>query len=838
MKTIKIFLAASEELENDRNAFGNLIRRLDNIYEQRGIRIKLFEWEDYDAAYNNCRKQDEYNEKVKACDIFLAFFHTKAGQFTIEEFNVASEKFKKQASPKIYTYFKDLQSDEQESHELTLFKKKLFDELGYYWCKYNNKDTMQLHFIMQLQLVENQSPNILEIHNGQVTFDGISIARIDKLPFIANNAEFQQMNDEIMKLPIKIDKKRQQLKKNPEDEFIKEELQELLNHYNKLKKSFIQYQQLLFTTAKRITYLQNRKITDRIRRAINAFNDGEVHKANVILDEAEKDANQNLQNYKQSYEQTKQIRQSVILSIEELLFKIDTLMADVSYNIEVRVSKAIKYYKVIDEMAIVIDLNKKDHDNILYSYAYFLYKYAYYKQSIEIFLREIFLRETLYGTNKFILSLSYNSLGCAYDQIGAYKEALKYYKKSQKIKETILGKNNVNMATTYSNIGSIYRRIGLYKKALEFYQKALNLQKTMTETKNPDIASFYSNIGGIFYDYGKFDEALTYYNKAALLREHFFGRNHPIIAESYNNIGSIYRKKGLFETALQYHNKAIIIQKRTIGERHSDTANTYNCIGLVFHKQGVYEKALDYFNMALNIFLKIHKNIHPDISMSYNNIGLVYYKQNKLDLSLSYLNKGLEIACKQLNQAHPIIANSYNNIGNVLLSQKKYNEALSFYNKALKIRIKKFTTKHPDTANSYNNIGHLYYIQGIYDKALKYYEKAASILEYTIGDELNTASTYFNIGLVYTKIGEHLNALIFTKKALEIKKCLLGEKHIETANLYNYLGHIYFKLQDNQKALQYFNKTLEIWENSFDKELPKMQVLIKNITLLTKPGEK
>ena len=85
IRTIRIFLASSEELENDRNAFGNLVRRLDKLYEKRGIRIELFECEDYDAAYNNRRKQDEYNDQVRASDMFLAVFHIKAGQYTIEE---------------------------------------------------------------------------------------------------------------------------------------------------------------------------------------------------------------------------------------------------------------------------------------------------------------------------------------------------------------------------------------------------------------------------------------------------------------------------------------------------------------------------------------------------------------------------------------------------------------------------------------------------------------------------------------------------------------------------------------------------------------------------------
>ncbi|MGO5242593.1 hypothetical protein ACTQ2R_08495 [Hallella faecis] len=40
MKTITVFLASSNELNNDRNSFQALIAKLDDIYEPRGIRIK------------------------------------------------------------------------------------------------------------------------------------------------------------------------------------------------------------------------------------------------------------------------------------------------------------------------------------------------------------------------------------------------------------------------------------------------------------------------------------------------------------------------------------------------------------------------------------------------------------------------------------------------------------------------------------------------------------------------------------------------------------------------------------------------------------------------------
>ena len=161
MKTIKIFLASSEELEDDRNAFGNLVRRLNKTYEKRGIHLELFEWEDYDAAYNNRHKQEEYNDEVRASDMFLAVFHTKAGKFTIEEFDVATEEFLKKGLPKAYVYCKDLKNGEVESEELSEFKKRLYDEMGHYWSRYANRDTMQLHFVMQLQMIQGQQLNIL-----------------------------------------------------------------------------------------------------------------------------------------------------------------------------------------------------------------------------------------------------------------------------------------------------------------------------------------------------------------------------------------------------------------------------------------------------------------------------------------------------------------------------------------------------------------------------------------------------------------------------------------------------------------------------------------------------
>ena len=214
MKAIKIFLASSDELKDDRMAFGNLVHRLNKIYEKRGVHIELFEWEDFDAAFNGVRKQDEYNAYIKESDMFLALFHTKAGKFTIEEFDVATEEFRKHASPKVYTYCRDLEPGERETPELTEFKRRLFEELGHYWCRYSNLDSMHLHFVMQLQLVESSGMSDLKVEDGNVTLDGNAIAKMDSLPFAVGNKEYQIMQSELQTLPGEIEAFRMQMEAN------------------------------------------------------------------------------------------------------------------------------------------------------------------------------------------------------------------------------------------------------------------------------------------------------------------------------------------------------------------------------------------------------------------------------------------------------------------------------------------------------------------------------------------------------------------------------------------------------------------------------------------------
>ena len=580
MKTIKIFLASSEELTDDRNAFGNLVRRLDKIYEKRGIRVELFEWEDYDAAYNDRRKQDEYNEQIKASDMFLALFHTKAGKFTLEEFDIATEEFRKHATPKVYTYCKDLKEGEQESPELAEFKQKLFQEMGHYWSRYNNRDSMQLHFVMQLQLVETSGRvEKLKLEDGTVMLEGMPIAKIDNLQFAAGNEPYQKMSAELAALPEKIEKARQRVEKFPDDEDLRDDLQQKLNRYNKLKEEFEQLQKALFDTAQRIAAMQLERVSDILRRAVEAFEEGNLERANTLLDEIAHEA-------KRHEAQLDQNRALVHQDIEAYHLQTKTVMADATIPIENRVERVAAIYAEADRLAEKSALEKEKYIKLLEDYSHFLYDYAFYAKAVFTYSRLISLEESIYGLEHQETATSYSNIGVVYNNQGDYDKALEYHFKALAIREKVLGPEHPSTATSYSNIGLVYDHQGDYDKALEYYFKALVIWEKVLGPEHPDTASSYNNIGAVYYNQGDYDKALEYYFKALAILEKVLGPEHPSTATSYSNIGAVYDNQGDYDKALEYYFKALAIREKVLGPEHPDTKNLINMIADLKKRMG------------------------------------------------------------------------------------------------------------------------------------------------------------------------------------------------------------------------------------------------------------
>ena len=158
MQRKTIFLASSAELLCDREKFEIAINRKNNLWYDKGIFLHLDLWEDSLDALSTTRLQDEYNKKIRACDIFVMLFWTKVGMYTKEEFEVAVGQFKSTNKPFVFTYIKDVDAgtasaDPQDLESREAFKKTL-KALGHFPTVYQNIDQLKFHFNHQLDLLD------------------------------------------------------------------------------------------------------------------------------------------------------------------------------------------------------------------------------------------------------------------------------------------------------------------------------------------------------------------------------------------------------------------------------------------------------------------------------------------------------------------------------------------------------------------------------------------------------------------------------------------------------------------------------------------------------------
>lgn len=156
MKTIRIFVASSNELKEDRVQFELFIGRQNNHLHLKGLRLEVVQWEYFKDSISTTRLQDEYNEAIRQSDMVLCLFYTKVGKYTSEEFYTAYEIFKAQGRPRIWTYFKnasiDVGSITNEINTLLDFKKKLGD-LGHFYTEYTSIDNLIVKYRAQLDMI-------------------------------------------------------------------------------------------------------------------------------------------------------------------------------------------------------------------------------------------------------------------------------------------------------------------------------------------------------------------------------------------------------------------------------------------------------------------------------------------------------------------------------------------------------------------------------------------------------------------------------------------------------------------------------------------------------------
>ncbi len=562
MKTIKVFIASSEELKEERLELLSIEKRINENLEPHGVRIKIIEWEFLDPELSPTRKQDDYNDELKTCDICCVICWQKFGKYTAEEFRTAHE-VKASGGPlhKIYIFFKE---PGEYSDELKAFKKGIEKDYGHFPSCFETVDAFRfaIYDILNREALKWIKGNAGEelgspaddtdddvdnpdadtasqveaytVRNSKIEINGEVQADFLSLPFAKNNARYTLLRQEVelleQVLPVYLEAVEQQA----DNETLSTKYQQLCDDLTR-KKNLLHSMEytMLKTYCGLVQYLAEHNSV-RVKRAFKLFNQGNDAVVTEVLD-----ANQLNQDLDNVVRQLSEARKKLSDTIGEYQLKIDVLKArkekDWAKNCATLYRKATdaardnipeaEFAKLLTEFAVFLQTNAQDDDAIKAEWhqdSEKLFKEAMpIWESLSARYPEQYLDQRAHFLNKY--AILQKKLKRREEAEKLYTEAINLYSQLAESDPTY----RANAAQVRGNRANVYRQLKQSEKAEREYLAVINDYRQIAADSGSNydkhIARNLINLG-IFYKntldngIGTLEKALKALDEAFQLR--------------------------------------------------------------------------------------------------------------------------------------------------------------------------------------------------------------------------------------------------------------------------------------------------------------------------------
>ena len=835
MRTIKIFLASSEELTEERATIADLVDNLNFKLRMQDVFIQLVKWEYLDSSMGPVHKQEEYNRELRDCELCMVLYWTRFGMYTKAELDTAYHELCAGRNPKkLYVYFKD--SDEI-SPELKAFREGFPSEYGHFYCHFLNVDTLKADFLLQFMEYLNvylKDKEVITINDSQVTVNGKVFVNLQNVPFAGNNEEYN-----LLLKTIKKTKKLLAVTETDDPEYA-----EYATELVELEEKRAQMESSLWETAMMVTKLSTTHCSERLARAMDLFNHGDNKGALVILDEMEieKDIQHNLRLIALGEEGKKGIR----TNIDELLLKIKTLQNDAS---EGWMEKACELYGKCVDLARK-NMDKGDFAEFLSDYGDFLMGQRIYDGVEDVYLESLSVINELQDRDDYINMVLWNQA-----QLSEYYIASREFKKAEGIINDTLknfeGKNDPYlMADALDHLGYLYieqqeydsaekvlkQAIDLlgpevdddgryvllmtrYHRALLYHrrgdylleekeaQKALQLHQSLpiqeSESFDDILMALYELLGNCYDSMGRLEESESMFLKGLdVLRA---DKNPLLHYDEYKinlvcslcNLSRIHRFNNNFEQALAEVSEAHLIIKELFGkypvQYASYFAQVVQDIASILKGCCKYDDAINILKDAVDAYDIILSTEDQKYRISkescMNLLGCIYLEARRFD-------EAREMLCKTKDYLSQIISDSsrdylgnlaqiLTNLGFLETTTCHYDQAEKYYSEVHDIFISDDFPIKPDDNGELAllelNMGWLYHSQKKWDKAKEMYTQSLERLRSlkTIRDlarhQFLIVKNLLNLVILAANIGGDENALKYAFEAKKIAETLYAE---------------------------------------------------------------
>ena len=416
------------------------------------------------------------------------------------------------------------------------------------------------------------------------------------------------------------------------------------------------------------------------------------------------------------------------LNMEKRTKKFEDPGNEYQYNIDIELSKAIRYHQSgnlgqAEELYNKILADDPHHPDALHLLGVVAYQVGKADIAVQLMIKAIEK-----DSNQ---PLYYSNLGNALRDLGNLDDAIASYQEALRIKP--------DLAEAHYNLGNAFHEQRLPEDAIASYQTALRIK--------PDYVEAHSNLGNTLIEQGELDDAMASYQKALSI--------NPELSEVQYNLGNAFYEQRKLDDAVASYQKALRIEP--------GYAEAHNNLGSALKEQGKLDDAMASYESALGI--------KPDFAEAHNNIGNALMDQGELDDAIKFYEKTLSI--------DPEFAEAYNNLGNALHEQGKPDEAITAYQNALRIR--------PDFAEAHHHLAnvtqHTEYKEQIQEMLALYRDP-----HITDSQKMHLA---FGLGKAFEDLGNSEESFDFILEGNRLRRSKYTYDILEDRELFKALKHVF-----------------------------------------------
>ena len=340
-RQVTAFLAADDELAIDRDAFADMILNLNDVLTKRGIRIRLL-------FYN----AEKHRDILDASDMALVLYNTGCKTFGPAQMSDAYDRTKRMENPKrLYVFFRDSDNKPLDAG-FADFRDGFSENLGHFFCRFENVDTLKLNFLLSLEnMIGDSAGSFVRLEDKTVKAGDLEVAEITKLPSVANNSGLNDLLAKVTELSRRFKDQQEKCRKSPEDDLLYDGLLAISEEKNRIQSQIDKELSMALNLAKRMATISITETNENILRARNLMDEGRIKEAIDLLDGASSSLRRRRvlkRAEERADEEGEEIRE-IIAGNEVEFFRAEAVLAYTEMPFEERLEKAKSIYRCLVE---------------------------------------------------------------------------------------------------------------------------------------------------------------------------------------------------------------------------------------------------------------------------------------------------------------------------------------------------------------------------------------------------------------------------------------------------------------------------------------------------------